>query len=225
MKLNKGIQRRLVVYFSIVTLLLTFVTVAMTLSVGKTNWPNPDGKVSIGRVTTNTSHWALTPEADSLAYAVACNENEEVTVKGVPTELFVYGVGEDFQIPEHWGFKASYAMKITSYCLSIMMIICFICILVNIFKGFRNGKYFSRMQVILLRWGALFSFLLFIANELCEKFRMEAISLLYQGSSDVGLAVAIQIQTQDLLIPFLLLILAEIINIALGLNEEESMTI
>ena len=118
MKLNKGIQRRLVVYFSIVTLLLTFVTVAMTLSVGKTNLPNPDGKVSIGRVTTNTSHWALTPEADSLAYAVECNENEEVTVKGVPTELFVYGVGEDFQIPEHWGFKASYAMKITSYCLS-----------------------------------------------------------------------------------------------------------
>ena len=80
MKLNKGIQRRLVVYFSIVTLLLTFVTVAMTLSVGKTNWPNPDGKVSIGRVTTNTSYWALTPEADSLAYAVACNEYEEVTV-------------------------------------------------------------------------------------------------------------------------------------------------
>ena len=54
---------------------------------------------------------------------------------------------------------------------------------------------------------------------------MEAISLLYQGSSDVDLAVVFQIQTQDLLIPFLLLILAEIINIALGLNEEESMTI
>ena len=79
--------------------------------------------------------------------------------------------------------------------------------------------------MILLRWGALFSFLLFIANELCEKFRMEAISLLYQGSSEVDLAVVFQIQTQDLLIPFLLLILAEIINIALGLNEEESMTI
>ena len=165
------------------------------------------------------------PGVDIIINLTVPMAHEEVTVKGVPTELFVYGVGEDFQIPEHWGFKASYAMKITSYCLSILMIICFICILVNIFNGFHNGKYFSRMQVILLRWGALFSFLLFIANELCEKFRMEAISLLYQGSSDVGLAVAFQIQTQDLLIPFLLLILAEIINIALGLNEEESMTI
>ena len=143
----------------------------------------------------------------------------------MPLKLFVYGVGEDFQFPEHPMFKATNAMRIVSYVLTLLLVLCFIFVLIFTIKGFRNGLYFSRLQVALLRWSALFSFLLFVSNELCAKFHMLAIGNLYGKTSDIKLATTFQMEIQEFVIPLLLLIFAEIINIALRLNEEEAMTI
>ena len=54
---------------------------------------------------------------------------------------------------------------------------------------------------------------------------MIAIGDLYGKSSSVKMATVYQIEIQEIIIPFLLLMLAEIINIALHFNEEETMTI
>ena len=229
MKLNKGIRRRTVVYFSITTLLLIFTTISMTVNLPQglnhRHWRNGPGNVALGDMTTYWEGASITPEAERHAFTIARDENGEPTVKGMPLNLFVYGVGEDFQFPEHQGFKISNAMRITSYCLSILLILCFLGILASIIRGFRNGLYFSRMQVSLLRWSALFCFLLAIANELCIKFNMYAIGSLYGKGSDIKLATSFQMEIQAVLIPLLLLIFAEIINIALRLNKEEAMTI
>lgn len=134
-------------------------------------------------------------------------------------------VGEDFQFPEHPMFKATNAMRIVSYVLTLLLVLCFVFVLIFTIKGFRNGLYFSRLQVALLRWSALFGFLLFVSNELCAKFHMLAIGNLYGKTSDIKLATTFQVEIQEFVIPLLLLIFAEIINIALRLNEEEAMTI
>lgn len=229
MKVNSKIRRRTIVYFSIITILLVFTSVSLMLDLqnglDKRHWRNGPGNTAIGEITTLWDSYPITPEGEDSAIALARDENGEVTVKGMPLNLFAYGVGEDFVVPEHWGFKAGNAMRIVSYCMSIALIICFIFILLNFINGFRNGIYFSRLQVRLLRWSALLGFLLFISNELCSKFNMTAIGQLYGKTSEIKLATVFQLEIHELLIPLLLLIFAEIINIALHLNEEESMTI
>lgn len=229
MKLSKGIQRRTIAYFTVITIILVFTTISLTMTLPQglehRHWRNAVGNVTIGEVTTLWESVTITPEADEDAITLARDENGEATVKGMPLQLFVYGIGEDFQMPEHWGFGASNAMRVASYCLSILMIICFICIVISTIRGFRNGLYFNRLQVALLRWSALISFLLALANELCIKFNMIAIGQLYGKSSDIKLATTLELEIQEILIPFLLLLFAEIINIALHLNKEEAMTI
>ena len=229
MKLSKGTQRRTVVYFSIITLMMVFTGIFMTVELktelAHVNWRNAPGNVTIGRMTTNWEHYSIMPEDEDLAYTIASDADGNPTVKGMPLQLFVYGVGENFEIPEHWAFKASDAMRIAGYIFTILLMLCFIGILVNVVRGFKNELYFTRMQVVLLRWSALFCFISTIATELCSKFNMLAIGHMYGKSSSVKLAAAYQIEIQQIIIPFLLLLFAEIINIAMQLNKEESMTI
>jgi len=229
MKLNKGIKRRTVIYFSVTVLLMVFMAISMTVNLPQglqhKHWRNGPGNVGIGEITTLWDSCSISPDAEENAIVLARDEDGEPAVKGMPLELYAYGVGDDFEIPEHMGFKVSKAMRVVSYCLSILLIACFVCILINFIKGFRSGRYFSKMQISILRWSALFSFLLAIANELCVKFNMLAIGQLYGKTSDIRLAAVYQMEMQEILIPFLLLIFAEIINIALHLNEEDAMTI
>ena len=154
MKLNKGTKRRTIVYFTIITLLMAYTAIFMTtelrMGLAHKNWKNGPGNVTIGRMTTHWEHFSIRPEDEDIAYTIATDENGEASVKGMPLQLFVYGVGEDFEVPEHWGFRVSDIMRIVCYCLTILLILCFILILVNVLKGFRNGIYFSRIQVVLL---------------------------------------------------------------------------
>ena len=229
MKVDKGIKRRTIAYFSITTLLLVFIAISYSVSLPQTlghyHWRNAPGNVSIGEMTTYNSEYSIRPEDDAHAITMARDENGEAIVKGMPLKVFVYGIGEGFEFPEHWGFKAGEAMVITSYCMTLLLIICFICILVNIIRGFSKEIYFSKMQVVLLRWSAFFSFVLYLANELADKFNMLAIGQLYGKTSDIRLATSFQMEIQEIIIPMLLLIFAEIISISLHLNEEEAMTI
>lgn len=229
MELKKGIKRRTIVYFSITTLILVFYAISLTVNLpvglNHLDWRNAAGNVAIGEMETRADHYTITQEEDVNAIVMARDENGEATVKGMPLKLFVYGVGEDFQFPEHPMFKATNAMRIVSYVLTLLLVLCFVFVLIFTIKGFRNGLYFSRLQVALLRWSALFSFLLFVSNELCAKFHMLAIGNLYGKTSDIKLATTFQMEIQEFVIPLLLLIFAEIINIALRLNEEEAMTI
>ena len=54
---------------------------------------------------------------------------------------------------------------------------------------------------------------------------MMGIGELYGKTSDIKLYTLVQIEMKEIIIPFLLLLFAEIINIAMHLNKEESMTI
>ena len=195
--------------------------------VNNRNWRNAPGNVTIGTMTTHWEHFSINPQNNDErhAHTLARDENGNAIVKGMPMKLFVYGVGEDFQFPEHYGFTVSKVMRITSYCLTILLFLGFAGILVCTIKGFRNEIYFSRLQVVLLRWLALLTFLVSIVNELCVKFHMLGIGELYSKTSDIDLYAAIQIEMREIIIPFLLLLFAEIINIAMHLNKEESMTI
>lgn len=229
MKLSKGTQRRTVIYFSIITLMMVFTGIFMTVELktelARVNWRNAPGNVTIGRMTTNWEHYSIMPEDEDLAYTIASDADGNPTVKGMPLQLFVYGVGENFEIPEHVGFKASDIMRIVGYISALLLMLCFVGILINVVRGFKNGLFFNRLQVVLLRWSSLLYFISVIAAELCSKFNMSAIGQIYGKSSSVELAAAYQIEIQQIIIPFLLLLFAEIINIAMQLNKEESMTI
>lgn len=229
MKLDKRTKRRTVFFFTIITLLLIFATISLTvtlpLGLNNRDWRNSPGNVTIGEMTTYYNDCSIRPGTDSCAIVVARNESGDPVVKAMPTRLFVYGIGKDFQVPEHPMFKTSKTMLIASYCLSLTLILSVIFILGSVLVGFRKGIYFSRIQVVLLRWGALVSFLLAIASELSKKCHMMAIGELYGQSSDIKLATSLTLDLNDILIPIFILMLAEVINIAVRLNKEESMTI
>ena len=106
MKLNKGIQRRTIAYFTVTTLLMilatTMITVDLPRALNNRDWRNAPGNVTIGTVTTYWQHFSINPanNDERHAFTLARDENGEATVKGMPMKLFVYGVGEDFQFPE-----------------------------------------------------------------------------------------------------------------------------
>lgn len=229
MKLNKRIKRRTAVYFTLITLLLVFAAISLTISLpqglDRKHWRNSPGNVTIGEMTTYYDGCSITPEAEQDAIVMARDENGEPIVKGMPVKLFVYGVGEDFHIPDHPSFKTSKAMFIATYCLSLILIICVLFILGSTIVGFRKGLYFNRMQVMLLRFSALISFLLSITSELSTKCHMIAIGETYGPTSDIRLATSMTMDLNDIMVPLLILMLAEIINIAMHLNKEEAMTI
>ncbi len=231
MKLNKGIQRRTIAYFIVTTLLMVLATVMITINLPQAinykNWRNAPGNVTIGTATTHWEHFSINPanNDERHAYTLARDENGEATVKGMPMKLFVYGVGDDFQLPDHYGFTVSKVMRITSYCLTLLLLVGFLGMVISTIRGFRNGIYFNRLQVVTLRWIALISFLVAIANELCVKFHMMGIGELFGKTSDIKLYTVIHIQMKEIIIPFLFLLFAEIINIAMHLNKEEAMTI
>lgn len=229
MKLNKRIKRRTAVYFTLITLLLVFAAISLTISLpqglDRKHWRNSPGNVTIGEMTTYYDGCSITPEAEQDAIVMARDENGEPIVKGMPVKLFVYGVGEDFHIPDHPSFKTSKAMFIATYCLSLILIICVLFILGSTIVGFRKGLYFNKIQVMLLRFSALISFLLSITSELSTKCHMIAIGETYGPTSDIRLATSMTMDLNDIMVPLLILMLAEIINIAMHLNKEEAMTI
>ncbi len=229
MKLDKRIRRRTAVYFTIITLLLVFAAISLTVSLpqglDRKHWRNGPGNVTIGEMTTYYDGCSISTESEQDAIVMARDENGEPIVKGMPVRLFVYGVGEDFQIPDHPSFKTSKAMFIATYCLSLILILCVLFILGSTIAGFRKGLYFNRMQVTLLRFSALVSFLLSITSELSTKFHMIGIGEIYGPTSDIRLAASMTMDLNDIMVPLLILMLAEIINIAMHLNKEEAMTI
>ena len=96
MKLNKGTKRRTIVYFTIITLLMVYTAIFMTtelrMGLAHKNWKNGPGNVTIGRMTTHWEHFSIRPEDEDIAYTIATDENGEASVKGMPLQLFVYGV-------------------------------------------------------------------------------------------------------------------------------------
>ena len=226
MKIQKNIQRRIVFLFAFTALCLLLPILHYTIQL--CNLDQNRGNENMRFIGMIDSHGAYTiPNEAYEPYIVPIqkNENGDVVVAGVPTDLLVYSPNPDYELPEHYGWKLNEIHIYVAYLFMFIVVVLIISILVGVIRGLRTGNIFRRNYVGQLRWLAVVSFIFILLMDNRNVFHQVAIQQCYNETSPITLNGQIEISPLTLLAPLLLFIFAEVMAIAAKMNEDESMTI
>ena len=226
MKIQKNIQRRIVFLFAFTALCLLLPILHYTIQL--CNLDQNRGNENMRFIGMIDSHGAYTiPNEAYEPYIVPIqkNENGDVVVAGVPTDLLVYSPNPDYELPEHYGWKLNEIHIYVAYLFMFIVVGLIISILVGVIRGLRTGNIFRRNYVGQLRWLAVVSFIFILLMDNRNVFHQVAIQQCYNETSPITLNGQIEISPLTLLAPLLLFIFAEVMAIAAKMNEDESMTI
>lgn len=226
MKIQKNIQRRIVFLFAFTALCLLLPILHYTIQL--CNLDQNRGNENMRFIGMIDSHGAYTIPNDAYEpYIVPIqkDENGDVVVAGVPTDLLVYSPNPDYELPEHYGWKLNEIHIYVAYLFMFIVVGLIISILVGVIRGLRTGNIFRRNYVGQLRWLAVVSFIFILLMDNRNVFHQVAIQQCYNETSPITLNGQIEISPLTLLAPLLLFIFAEVMAIAAKMNEDESMTI
>ena len=226
MKIQKNIQRRIVFLFAFTALCLLLPILHYTIQL--CNLDQNRGNENMRFIGMIDSHGAYTiPNEAYEPYIVPIqkDENGDIVVAGVPTDLLVYSPNSNYELPEHYGWKLNEIHIYVAYLFMFIVVGLIISILVGIIRGLRTGNIFRRNYVSQLRWLAVVSFIFILLMDNRNVFHQVAIQQCYNETSPITLNGQIEISPLTLLAPLLLFIFAEVMAIAAKMNEDESMTI
>lgn len=226
MKIQKNIQRRIVFLFAFTALCLLLPILHYTIQL--CNLDQNRGNENMRFIGMIDSHGAYTIPNDAYEpYIVPIqkDENGDIVVAGVPTDLLVYSPNPDYELPEHYGWKLNEIHIYVAYLFMFIVVGLIISILVGVIRGLRTGNIFRRNYVGQLRWLAVVSFIFILLMDNRNIFHQVAIQQCYNETSPITLNGQIEISPLTLLAPLLLFIFAEVMAIAAKMNEDESMTI
>lgn len=227
MKISKSTQRRVVALFVLVSLMfLPDLVLSVVRVVLDEDWRTTKNITYVGTMDVRRPSYML-GEGEQNCYepiVVRPATADEPAIMAEPSQYFIYATEGDYQIDT----KANTVRKVM---LSISMVVIFaltillLMIVYQAIKGFRTGEFFTRKSVVMVRvmaalyfvgsliWSNLGAMEESVASELCGALCPE------------GLGGAYVLNTNSILIPIVMLVIAELMNIAHMLNEEESATL
>ena len=141
-----------------------------------------------------------------------------------PSEYVVYATEGDYKID-------TAANRVRKVMLSISMVVIFaltvllLMIIYQAIKGFQTGDFFTRKSVVMVR---VMAALYFVGSLVWSNFgALEArVASEFCGTlCPESLGEAFVLNTNSILIPLVMLVIAELMHIAHMLNEEESATL
>lgn len=226
MKIQKNIQRRIIFLFAFTALCLLLPILHYTIQL--CNLDNDRGYDNMRFIGMIDSHGAYTiPNEAYEPYIVPIqkDDNGDIVVAGVPTDLLVYSPNPDYELPEHYGWKLNKIHIYVAYLLMFIVVGLIISILIGVIRGLHTGNIFRHNYAGQLRWLAVVSFIFILLMDNRNVFHQVAIQQCYNETSPITLNGQIEISPLTLLAPLLLFIFAEVMAIAAKMNEEESMTI
>lgn len=227
MKISKSTQRRVVVLFVLVSLM--FVP-ALILSVVHVvldkDWRTKNNVTFIGTVDVTRPSYML-DDGKQNCYApivVRPATADEPAILVEPSEYVVYATEGDYKID-----TAANRVRKVMLCISMVVIFALTVLLLMIIyqaiKGFQTGEFFTQKSVVMVR---VMAALYFVGSLIWSNFgALEArVASEFCGTlCPESLGEAFVLNTNSILIPLVMLILAELMNIARMLNEEESATL
>ena len=227
MKIRKSTQRRIIALFVVVCLMsLPDLLLSVVRVVLDEDWRTTENITYVGTLDVNRPSYMLDEGEQSFnAPTTICSDTgDKPAIVVEPRQYIVYATDGDFEVDTTLT-KVRTVLLYISTLATITLIGLVLAIVYQAIRGFRTGNFFTRASVIMLRvmaavycirsliisnLGALEGS---IASELCGALRPE------------GLGSTYNLNTETIVVPLVLLVVAELMNIARMLNEEESATL
>lgn len=227
MTISKSTQRRVVVLFVLVNLMFLpglLLSVSRVLFEG--DWRTTEYVTFVGTMDVARPSYML-EEGEQNSYepiVVRPATADEPAIMAEPSGYFVYANEGNYVID-----TAANHLRKVMMCISMLvtftLTILLLMVIYQVIKGFQTGEFFTRKSVVMVRVMAAFYFVgsLIWSNfaALDERVASEFCGML----SSEGWNSVFQLNTNSLLIPLVMLVVAELMNIAHKLNEEESATL
>lgn len=227
MKIAKSTQQRVIALFVLVCLmLLPDLIISVLHVVIDKDWRTTNDVTLVGTMDVRRPSYMLGEGQQSLYTPTVIREatDDSPAIMAEPSQYIIYATEGDFEVDS----TMANVRKVLLYILmvaTIALIGLVLAIVYQSIRGFRTGEFFTRASVVMLRVmavaycvrslivsniGALESS---VASEFCGVLRPE------------GLGGVYVLNTESIVVPLVLLIVAELMNIARLLNEEESATL
>ena len=227
MKISKTIQRRTIILATLVALVALYHLAVLTVQMLNTENPlaHKPYYTYIGQLDTTFNHFATDSSFEEFATVLERADDGKPMVAAVPTSVVILSTHPDYVRPEHYGWLCNNVVTCIALALFVAIVLMVAWLLVGAIRGFRTGNIFQKGHPKILRWLSLVVFLYYMLNENREVFRQVAVGDLYGDVMPFELHSVVNISTECMIAPILLLIFAELMAIAARINEEESMTI
>lgn len=227
MKIRKSTQRRIIALFVVVCLMsLPDLLLSVVRVVFDEDWRTTENITYVGTLDVNCPSYMLDEGEQSFnaptTIRSATGDKPAIVIE--PRQYIVYATDGDFEVDTTLT-KVRTVLLYISTLATITLIGLVLAIVYQAIRGFRTGNFFTRASVIMVRvmaavycirsliisnLGALEGS---IASELCGTLRPE------------GLGSTYSLNMETIVVPLVLLVVAELMNIARLLNEEESATL
>lgn len=227
MKISKSTQRRVVALFVLVSLMFVpDLILSVVHVVLDKDWRTTNNVTLVGTVDVIRPSYMLN-EGNRNCYdpiVVRPATADEPAIMVEPSGYVVYATEGDYKID-----TAANRVRKVMLCISMVVIFALTVLLLMIIyqaiKGFQTGEFFTQKSVVMVR---VMAALYFVGSLIWSNFgALEArVASEFCGTlCPESLGEAFVLNTNSILIPLVMLVIAELMNIARMLNEEESATL
>lgn len=224
MKLNKRSKLLLTTSFVVTSLLGALVIVHTAVQI-LNGMPvaGEEYKNAIGIMDTGNSLHNDGRATEPIVVVEGSDTEPQILAK--PIEVLLYSDSEDFVMPNHWGFKAWKSMFYLRTLLLMTMVVMLLYFALVTLRGSRTGVLFTKSNLNIIYALAPISFLYLLANDNFYTFKQYAISELYADNASIALHGKFYMNAETLVVPLLLIIVAQLYKVAIMMNEDEVMTV
>lgn len=227
MKIAKSTQRRVIALFVLVCLmLLPGLIISVLHVVIDEDFRSTDKVTLVGMIDVRRPSYML-GEGEQNFYAptvLRAATADEPAIMAEPSEYMIYATEGDYKIDSTVNDVRKVMLCISmvaTFILSVLLLV----IVYQVIRGFRTGEFFTHKSVVMVRVMAV---VYLVGSLVWSNFGAMEASIVSEFCGTLcpeGLGGSYLLNTNSIVIPLVMLVIAELMNIANLLNEEESATL
>lgn len=227
MKISKSTQRRVIALFVLVCLLsLPNLILSVLHVVIDKDWRTTNNVTIVGMMDVRRPSYMLGEGEQSFCAPTLLRAATEDSpaIMAEPSQYLIYATEGDYEIDTPANNLRKVMLCLSMVAIFVLSILLF-GVVYQVIRGFRTGEFFTRKSVVMVRvmaavycigsliWSNFGALEGSVAADFCGALRPQSMGGAYV------------LNTDSIVIPLLMLVIAELMNIAYMLNEEESATL
>ncbi len=227
MKISKSTQRRVIALFVLVCLLsLPNLILSVLHVVIDKDWRTTNNVTIVGMMDVRRPSYMLGEGEQSFCAPTLLRAATEDSpaIMAEPSQYLIYATEGDYEIDTPANNLRKVMLCLSMVAIFVLSILLF-GVVYQVIRGFRTGEFFTRKSVVMVRvmaavycigsliWSNFGALDGSVAADFCGALRPQSLGGAYV------------LNTDSIVIPLLMLVIAELMNIAYMLNEEESATL
>jgi hypothetical protein len=227
MKIRKSTQRRIIALFVVVCLMsLPDLLLSVVRVVFDEDWRTTENITYVGTLDVNRPSYMLNEGEQSFnAPTTICSATgDEPAIVVEPSQYIIYATEGDFKVDSTMA-DVRIGLLYVLMVATITLIGLILAVVYQAIRGFRTGEFFTRASVVMLRVMAVAYCVRSLITSNIGALESSVASEFCGALQPDGLGGAYVLNTESIVVPLVLLIVAELMNIARMLNEEECATL